>query len=713
MAVRSDRRDPRLLTDETLGRLVGRGGLLLRGHGGAALPSSSPLPVLRQPLAHAADCRLSEGGPLSWVLQTRGGAPRGLHTDAGSGVSEEERGGAPSCSSFHEALPTSALAQLAEGPPSSSVSQPTETGGPPGVSGELFSSPLCLQIDQLICSCEQPDEILRLLVSHRAALYVHNLVTALKALAELTVKGGPPGGPPPTAAQQQQQQQQKDGLESQQAEQQQQQQQQEGEYEVDRGGPLSPSFALLGAQMRGPQPPTWPKDGSSFVSFFSLLSGPEAQAERRHSQRSPAEDLVRDDRYHLLLQDLRQHRRLLTFQAAADVALSLRALRHPHYPLLSALLPALTRGPLPSLSEGALEGGPLQKEGAPEVLSEVLRIRRQQQLLLSVADVYRWAGYTRLPFFDRVARLLRGPSVEGPPLPPPSQDYQEKEQEEEGAPLLHGKGAPSILPSVSAAEVMRCSPSLVAHSLRVLSRVSLSDWRAFGALCLQGALGAPLASAGELTTMAVAAAAKAPYTPETEKLLTCVVSEACMRSGAFSLPQLAQCLSACTASLLHFPSFILLICQRAIPHLTLATRTRQRALLTPDALCSLLKDVFYFAPPISDARGPPGGPPGGPQEGSVGGAPLSDEGLEGVEGGPLNSFKEALLDVSVKYLEDAIDAISPQAAADAVFALAAAERAPRKQQQQQHQQQQQQQQQQLGQHNVLRLPVSLSEVYSA
>ncbi|KAL8428304.1 hypothetical protein ACSSS7_007315 [Eimeria intestinalis] len=600
------------------------------------------------------------GGPLKGAA----GAPRGLHNSASSAAADGGREGAPSCSSFRDALPTSALARLAEGAPLDSATptetgwvppglgSPVEAGGPPGVSGELFESPLCLQIDQLIYSCEQPEEILRLLVSHRAALYVHNLVTALKALAELAIKGPPSvaplsGAPSPAAGAHVQPQHHVQQPEQQQ-QQQQREQQEEAEGEIDGGGPLSPSAALLGARMRGPQPPTWPKDGGSFLSFFSLLSGPEAQAERRHSKRSPAQDLVRDDRYHLLLQDLRQHRRLLTFQAAADVALSLRALNHPHYPLLSALLPALTRGPLPPLPEAGVptDGCPPPKGGAPpEVLSEVLRMRRQQHLLLSVADVYRWAGYTRLPFFDRVARILRDACEEGPPSLPPFHPHHEGI---EGAPSLDESGPPILPRCISAADVMRCSPSLLAHSLRSLSRVSLSDGKAFGALCLQGALGASLASAGDLTTMAIAAGTRAPYTPETEKLLT------------------------------------------STPHLTLATRTRQRASLTPDALCCLLKNVYYFDPsPSNPSGGPPGwGGPKGPSGGPLEKPPEAASSLlemdiqEGAsEGGLLQSYREALLDVTVRYLEEAIDAISPQAAADAVFAIAAAEGAPGKQQQ--------------------------------
>lgn len=168
-------------------------------------------------------------------------------------------------------------------------------GAPPpavasAASVEVFESELCLEIDKLICSCEDAEDILRLLVSHRGALYVHNLVTALKALADMAVKG-----PFNRSTQQQQGQpcesQQEIGELGQEGKQQEEPQEQQGTKDD-----LPPQAALLRARLTGSQPSTWPRDGSSFCSFFSLLSQAEAQAERRHNQRSTGETIVRDDR---------------------------------------------------------------------------------------------------------------------------------------------------------------------------------------------------------------------------------------------------------------------------------------------------------------------------------------------------------------------------------------------------------------------------------
>ena len=380
----------------------------------------------------------------------------------------------------------------------------------------------------------------------------------------------------------------------------------------------------------------------------------------------------------MLLQDLRHHRRVLTFRAAADVALSLRALGHPHYPLLSALLPALTKGPLPG-AEWLLEA---PREGAG--VTEVIQIRQLLRLILSVADVYRWAGYTQLPFFDRVAHILKGPNRVCPmhasgdavgPLQDVTAVLPQREVSQTDpchtTDAAH-KGDPSKASSeasegpprvISADGVMRCSPSLLADSLDILSQVSLSDSRAFGALCLQAAVGASLGSAADVTAMAVAAAAGAPRAPETAVLLRSVVADVSRRPSSFSLVQLSQCLSSCSFASLHFPSLVTSLCARVAPHLTLAARTRQRALLTPDAICTLMKDITFFGPPF-----------GASPEGAASDAASDSMGFftEGRHGDLAGAF----IDAAVRYLEDAIDGISPRAAADAVFALSVTAGAP-------------------------------------
>ena len=213
--------------------------------------------------------------PTRWLRALRG-ASRAFHASRGPGI-QHANACAPDVFSAGS-LPTTALADIAEGP--REASSPAVAHG---ASVEMYESPLCLEIDRLICTCEEAEDILRLLVSHRGALYVHNLVTAIKTLAEMATKGSPTGSVSGSGTQQQKQQEQD-------------QQHQRSEKQQDDGGPVSPTARLLGARMADSQPPTWPRGGPSFVSFFSLLSQEEAQAERRNNRRNHGEDIVRDDR---------------------------------------------------------------------------------------------------------------------------------------------------------------------------------------------------------------------------------------------------------------------------------------------------------------------------------------------------------------------------------------------------------------------------------
>lgn len=245
----------------------------------ASFPGSAAPTAGREggaPLAVCLPFRLSP-------LNSRGlTAFRGFHAQ---GTREEvlNKTEKPSGVCSDEALPTAALASIvAEGkttPEDLPQSMASE------VSVDMYESPLCLEIDRLICSCDDAEDILRLLVSHRGALYVHNLVTAIKTLAELTTR----------------RLQQKHSRDSKQKQQQENQQHEEAPQqgpEQQEEGRMMPTStpSLVGARMEGPQPPTWPRDGQSFKSFLSLLSQTEAQAERRNSQRNTGEDIVRDDR---------------------------------------------------------------------------------------------------------------------------------------------------------------------------------------------------------------------------------------------------------------------------------------------------------------------------------------------------------------------------------------------------------------------------------
>jgi hypothetical protein len=50
---------------------------------------------------------------------------------------------------------------------------------------------MCLQMDQLILKAETPEEVLTLLVTHRGVLFLHNLITSLSTLAQMSSESVP------------------------------------------------------------------------------------------------------------------------------------------------------------------------------------------------------------------------------------------------------------------------------------------------------------------------------------------------------------------------------------------------------------------------------------------------------------------------------------------------------------------------------------------
>nr|CEL64140.1 TPA: hypothetical protein BN1204_000580 [Neospora caninum Liverpool] len=313
-----------------------------------------------------------------------------------------------------------------------------------------------MQMDQLLMQSDSAEEVLTLLVSHRGVLFLHNLVTALQLLADFANDGpcttrlsqrGRTGGPAELRG---------DALS-----------QSTGDAQpgVVETTARKPSGSNTGAeavsdtcetrsetrptaegfeqlfphfQVGQPLPSGWPKPTSAYqtvtgvstTSAKGLVTVGSAFSEERSEGGSVmhglgvADWIVRDERYEVLLQDLRFHRRSLSFDAAATVVLSLRRLNHRHYPVLSAMLHPLARREihLPSYwtssfatdvdrlergRSGTLPARPTVTEESLESRQRIEKILHQRlDTLFQCADVYVWAGYIQHPFFDRVAALF-------------------------------------------------------------------------------------------------------------------------------------------------------------------------------------------------------------------------------------------------------------------------------------------------------------------
>ncbi|CDJ29641.1 LOW QUALITY PROTEIN: uncharacterized protein EMH_0004370 [Eimeria mitis] len=220
---------------------------------------------------------------------------------------------------------------------------------------DVYCSDLCLQLDRLIFSCATAEEVLRIVSSHRGAFFVKNLVSALKHLAALSIQSRSSTSAGSSSKEQEERNKAAAATAA-----------------AAAAAAAAPPLSQLSLKL--PAPPTWPQERLSVFHFFSALSGEEAAVERSFSRRIEAESIVRDPR-----QDLRLHRNVLTFAAAADVVLSLRILNHPHYPLLSALLPALRTVPLPHLPPYLQQQQQQQQQEQQQQEQEEAEAELQQQ----------------------------------------------------------------------------------------------------------------------------------------------------------------------------------------------------------------------------------------------------------------------------------------------------------------------------------------------
>ncbi|KFH03270.1 hypothetical protein TGVAND_293660 [Toxoplasma gondii VAND] len=320
---------------------------------------------------------------------------------------------------------------------------------------EVYINPVCMQMDQLLMQSATAEEVLTLLVSHRGVLFLHNLVTALELLADFAT------------AESRTLRVRREGTTSRSAELQRgtgsqlPRDDQQGLRETTFRNPLcivggtetasGSSDTPLKSRATGariedllphlqagqPLPSGWPKPVSTYES---VTSGTRSRKELVTVEAVASEDIeegnvmhglgvadwiVRDERYEVLLQDLRFHRRNLSFDAAAKVVLSMRKLNHRHYPVLSAMLHPLARREIPlspsyetSSSDTGVHGGERNVTGiifgTATVSEESLEGRKRTEKILherlntlfQCADVYVWAGYIQHPFFDRVAALF-------------------------------------------------------------------------------------------------------------------------------------------------------------------------------------------------------------------------------------------------------------------------------------------------------------------
>ncbi|KAF8820962.1 hypothetical protein IE077_002615, partial [Cardiosporidium cionae] len=489
-------------------------------------------------------------------------------------------------------------------------------------------------MEQLLLKETDPEALLTLMVTHRGVFFVQNLVTLLRMLAEIA-EGDAVNK---LVA--------KDLLTL---------QNNEPEF----------STSLLSKVNSLPYTvPNKPYEGFSemYREIPAITEMWKEDLAGIHHGRSMAEWIIRDERYDLLLQDLHKYRSYLDFESLAVVVTSLRILQHKHFQILSAYI-----RPLLEKSSQLIDFSKDEMEQQFDVVEEsntskngLYNRKDLFDLLIKCAEVYLWAGYIQIPFYDRCASLL-------------IREFKKLEVEMDTglcADKMSGVVSLSAVcntlrPSENVENVDTSSIMTVALSSSFYPKLLVNAANLFGSLEIFNRSffetcekmisfyasdyrnsGNPFSyfTPSDFTSIAKAITAHSLYTFYGDSVLTLIADILVSHSGNFEINEIAACICSFRRVALKFPRAIVVLCDRLYPYVMTAFNLRQKcSALTPDNLCEILEACTYF-----------------------GRISTVDMRMNLVED-PVSALCGAIL----LYLEDYIDEISEKSATQAVFAMSA------------------------------------------
>ncbi|KAF8821872.1 hypothetical protein IE077_004259 [Cardiosporidium cionae] len=372
-----------------------------------------------------------------------------------------------------------------------------------------------------------------------------------------------------------------------------------------------------------------------------------------HHGRSMAEWIIRDERYDLLLQDLHKHRTYLDFESLAVVVISLKVLQHKHFQVLSSFI-----RPLLEKSSQLIDITGEEERQQFETMDE------SNASKTSLYEVYVWAGYIQIPFYDRCASLLVREFkklevamhtnvyvdntlavVSASATSDIRRSFESVDNAETSSikttplnPLIYSSLYPSLLVNAVA----------LFGSLEVFNRSFFETSEkiiSFYAGDYQNSRN-PFSylTASDFTSIACAFTAHSLYSPFCDSVLTRVANILVNHSEHFEINEIASCICSFRKVSLKYPRAIVVLCNRLNPYVTAAYNLRQKCnALTTDNLCEILEACTYFGQ-ISTVD----------TQIDVGKEPVT-----------------ALCGAILSYLEDSIDDVSEKAAIQAVFSMSA------------------------------------------
>ncbi|UKK02510.2 hypothetical protein MACK_002603 [Theileria orientalis] len=255
----------------------------------------------------------------------------------------------------------------------------------------LYVNPICMQLDQLMYNCTNHEELLNLLVTHRGAMYLHNLVTVMKILRSYVEAEDKDEYRPDC-----------DDLYL-------------GYKRIFKKEAEKNEVSVDLSSFTESEKDVIRKAESELVSHFRDPRNEEYVKVNNHN-RELRDAIIRDERYDLLLQDLYVNKNKLDVISICNVIMTLDALDHRYYRLYNGLLKRLLSMDI------TFEDKPVS------FLSKV------GILLLKTCQCYARSGFNDVPLYNKVTReLIRNNLVTM--MTNTSEDF-EKEQDKEKQELL-------------------------------------------------------------------------------------------------------------------------------------------------------------------------------------------------------------------------------------------------------------------------------------
>ncbi|KAK1442786.1 hypothetical protein BgAZ_303040 [Babesia gibsoni] len=405
----------------------------------------------------------------------------------------------------------------------------------------VYVNELCMQMDQLMFNCKDHEDLLVLLVTHRGAMFLHNLVTALKLLQSFAEQGRLKAHQPDA-----------DDLFSGFNEVFKHSEKQsgvgvaigdDGNVSNSRGDTMSTDVTSEVDENRNQELEALTETEKQIVKraneeILHHFENPANQHYLRataHS-RPVAEAIVRDERYDLLMHDLYANRTNLDVESACHVIIALDSLQHKYFRLYNGILRHLMRLPLDNLNGDSAN--------------------RIGKLLLKTCHCYVKAGYYDSPLYSKVCREIYKRPLE--------QHHYSVETE------------------------------LLMESLKLFSKVDVYDPSVFiGASSMVTKV--PL-TADDISHVALAYAAHHNYTKLHDDVLEWVSKEIQKRASEFTIVQLARCVYAFANMRLYFQEPYNILIQRLTDDVERATRSYAKTALTIPQIASIVQLVSNYAP---------------------------------------------------------------------------------------------------------------------